>query len=438
MYSQEKNRIYNSIINQLQIKDVVITMLITKIVDNSELNNYDSIKLLSKSIKEKLKDLGIEIQHNKLLNIIAKSIGYQNHHSMKANFGIPDIKNIEIDENDSFIKKLFLIKDEFINKYNFDSTHITTNPSNEHEFKFVFNKEGLKLRSKEKTEINKYLSSYGIKTYKNQILLSKIKYDDIKMVAYNILQQYQNFFEPIWYENDNTLNNYDFLLKNWYMLSYSTIEYRNDSYLIVDSYSSDLYWNIIRNFLEYVFNFGTLKDVEFFENCLKQEYYTQKKETVKNLADSSRVYEWEREKILSSLVKNKDKTIKNTLEAIKYKISIMKYMKPSLEKLESSNNKTIKNIIIGNCDYFFNLENKYDYDSIKEKLFLDLLKKKKTDFFNAMEDSKDSETYQTYYDMHNCIKMITNEIIHLIKMYKDVDKNYSKYLNKFTKKGFIY
>lgn len=61
MYSQEKNRISNSIINQLQIKDVVIAMLITKIVDNSELNNYDSIKLLSKSIKEKLKDLGKDL-----------------------------------------------------------------------------------------------------------------------------------------------------------------------------------------------------------------------------------------------------------------------------------------------------------------------------------------------------------------------------------------
>lgn len=143
------------------------------------------------------------------------------------------------------------------------------------------------------------------------------------MVAYNILQLYQNFFEPIWYENDNTLNNYDSLLNNWYMLSYSTIEYRNDSYLTVDSYSSDLYWNIVRNFLEYVFNFGTLKDVEFFENCLEQKYYTQKKETVKNLADASRVYEWESEKILSSLVKNKDKTIKNTLEAIKYEILII-------------------------------------------------------------------------------------------------------------------
>lgn len=52
-----------------------------------------------------------------------------------------------------------------------------------------------------------------------------------------------------------------------------------------------------------------------------------------------------------------------------------------------------------------------------------------------MEESKDSETYQTYYNMYNCIKMITNEIIHLIKMYKDVDKNYSKYLNEFTKKA---
>lgn len=220
MHPQEKSRMTNSIINQLQIKDVVIKDKMFKIVNEAVLVNYDSLKLLAKNLKNIL-----EIQHSKILNLIAKSLGYQNHHSMKASFDKLNSKNfkIQISENDSVLKKLFLIKDEFIKKFGIEKTYILSEPSNKFEFNFVFNKKGLTLRSKEKIEINRYLNSYGIEVYKTYISISKIPKDNLIKIAFNILKKYNSFFEPIWYENDE-LNSYIHLTKNWSMLSYSDIK----------------------------------------------------------------------------------------------------------------------------------------------------------------------------------------------------------------------
>ena len=70
MHPQETSRMTNSIINQLQIKDVTIKDKIFKIVNEAVLVNYDSLKLLAKNLKNVL-----EIQHSKILNLIAKSLG---------------------------------------------------------------------------------------------------------------------------------------------------------------------------------------------------------------------------------------------------------------------------------------------------------------------------------------------------------------------------
>ena len=63
------------------------------------------------------------------MNIISKALGYQNHHSLKSNLiNLIDIQkdnNLRIDiENDSILKKIFLIKDEFINKFYIEQWHI--------------------------------------------------------------------------------------------------------------------------------------------------------------------------------------------------------------------------------------------------------------------------------------------------------------------------
>lgn len=415
MDRQQKNRMVNSIINQLQIKDVVIKDKMFKIVNEAVLVNYDSLKLLAKSLKNIL-----EIQHSKILNVLAKSLGYQNHHSMKASFDKLNSKDlkIQINENDSVLKKLFLIKNEFIKNFGIEKTYILSVPSNKFQFNFKFNKKGLTLRSKEKIEINRYLNSYGIEVYKTYITISKISKDSLIKIAFNILNKYKSFFEPIWYENDDKLNNYIHLTKNWSMLSYSDIKILNN-YLIVDSYSSDLADKVIINFLDYIFNFGTLKDIEFFENCLIQNTQSFSKKDINKLEDLARVYDWENQQISNSIIKSRTENIRETLEDINYTISIMEYMRTPLKQIEITNNKTIKEIILDNCVYFYNLGNKYNKNVIKEKLFIELLKKEKKDYFDMMEDIEDTDIYLTHHNICNSIEKITDEIFNLLNMYKD-------------------
>ncbi len=69
MHPQQKDRMINSIINQLQIKDVVIKDKMFEIVNEAVLVNYDSLKLLAKNLKNVL-----EIQHSKILNLIEECL----------------------------------------------------------------------------------------------------------------------------------------------------------------------------------------------------------------------------------------------------------------------------------------------------------------------------------------------------------------------------
>lgn len=437
MSTLNKGRISNSISNQLNLENQIIITAINSIVNSANLNGYENLKLLSKTIKDYLKSNSIEFKHSQVLNVISKSLGFQNHHSLKAYFDNPVEDNIEIDiHNDSALKKLFYFRKEFMEKFDIEESHFSHDINKGHEFKFIYDKRAMKLRSKEKQEINKYLREKGIKPYKSIILLCKIKYDDLRRIAFNILQHYQSFFKPIWFEQDDFLNNPIAVRNDWWMSSYSNIEYKSESYLLVDSFSTDLPWHIIINFLNYTFYHGTIEDIEFFEECLKQKTYTREKRTTKTLGEASRIYDWEKEQILSSIVKNKKNSVKDTLNDTSYRIDIQKYMLKHLKEFENKNNKSMKEIIIENCDYFYG-QNNYKDKNIKEKLFSDLLQVKRDNYIDKMEDIEDIEVYRTYHDKYNCIEMLSSKIQSFIKMYKDVEKNYTNYLVKFRKKGYL-
>ena len=138
--------------------------------------------------------------------------------------------------------------------------------------------------------------------------------------------------------------------------------------LIVDSYSNDLPWHMIMNFLDYALNFGTIEDIDFFEKCLKQKNYSSHKRTTKTLAEIENIHNWEQEQVLKSMVKNKVDSIRHTLENIQIQINVQKYMSPYLEEIESKMNKSIKNIIIENCDYFLTLNKNYKKDNHSRKI----------------------------------------------------------------------
>ena len=295
----------------------------------------------------------------------------------------------------------------------------------------------MKLRSKEKIEINKYLKTYGFKPYKNIILLSKIKYDNLRKVAFNILQYYQSFFQPVWHEKDNTLNNYSPIVKDWSMMSYSNINYTGNDFLLVDSYSTDLSWNIVINFLDYAFNFGTLKDIDFFEMCLKQKDYSKSKRTIKTLYEHEKIYDWEKEQVVKEIVKNKEATIKDTLENTQIQINTQQYMYPYLEEFESINSKSIKNIIVENCDYFFKLGKNNKKGNIQKKLHIDFYGLDKNQYIDNMEEIEDIELYKIYHDRYNSIKFLASKIEYIIDIFKDVEENYKAYYSLFRKRGYI-
>lgn len=433
-----KDSIVLSIINQLNIQNKVVISTLKGIINNAIIIDYDSIKLLSKSIKEHLKNNSIEAQHSKVLNIIAKALGYQNHHSLKSNLTIEPKDTIAIDIiNDSTLKKFFILKDEFINKFGIEQLSLSHYVHKGHEFDFIYHKPGMGLRNKEKVELNKYLKSHNIKVYKNTIALCKIKYKNIYTVAFNILQHYQSFFQSIWYENNNTLNDYEYIRDDWHPMAYSDIQI-NNGLLIVDSHSTDLPWNIITNFLDYIFNFGTLQDIEFFEKCLKQDYCTKYPRRTKTLREVSQIRKWENQEVLKSIVKNKTQTIRDTLENVEYKIGIQKYMFPYYQEFKEKSKTTIKQIIIDTCEYFFNLNKKYTLDAIENNLFNVLTGLSKDRYIEHMEEFDDISIYKIYDDRYNSIKHLASEVKYFIKRYEDVEVNYAELYKQYRKKGYMY
>ena len=262
-----------SIVKQLNLTNEVTTTSLSNIIYDSSIDSYEDIKLLSLAIKDYLKTTNISIQHSKVLNIISKALGYQNHHSLKNNYSPPvTINTIEINkDDDSPLKKIFILKDDFIKKFGIEKLEISHYIDKGHEFNFIYYKRGLKIRGKEKQLINDYLRVYNIKVYKTLLPLCKIKYQDLYRVAFNIVQHYMSFFKAVWKENPTRTNSYTQLVDTWNTLSYSNIRHEND-FLLVDSFSTDLPWNIILNFLDYLFKFGTIEDVNFFEACLKQKH----------------------------------------------------------------------------------------------------------------------------------------------------------------------
>lgn len=423
MQTQERDRISNSIINQLQIKDTVICNAISDNVNKAVLVNYDSIKLLSKTLKDKLKLLGFDSQHSIILNVISKALGYQNHHSMKKNFekNPSVIEDIKTSMSDSILKRFFSIKDEFVSKFGIEKLKISNYPDKEYIFDFMYPKQS---STEQKNKIKEYLNSYGIKPIKNTIILTKIPHSKMLEISYQIVKQYRNFFIPIWEENDNTLMNYKHLDKDWSFISYANIKIE-DNYLIVDSYSSDMPQHTINNFLDYLFSDGTLQDVEFFENCLNKTHNFSRYETL-SLEHVARIFDWQDKNELDIIVKNKKEHIKETLESIDMVIPVMPYMHPLLKKIEKelknqTNKKTLKDFIIENCEYFYNVKEKYSKHLIQEKLYIDLLKKDKKSYYEEMNNNK-NEKLEIEYDITcRCIEQLSNTIYNLIDVYNEAE-----------------
>ncbi len=96
MNTINKDSITLSIIKQLKVQDDILISKIKDIILSTNFDSYSLIKRTSTSLKNLLKGHGYDLNHSTILNLIAKSLGFQNHHSLKALF---DKRNEAINQN---------------------------------------------------------------------------------------------------------------------------------------------------------------------------------------------------------------------------------------------------------------------------------------------------------------------------------------------------
>ncbi len=96
MNTINKDSVTLSLIKQLKVQDDILISKIKDIIFSTNFDSYFLIKRTSISLKNLLKDHGYYLNHSAILNLIAKSLGFQNHHSLKALF---DKRNEAINQN---------------------------------------------------------------------------------------------------------------------------------------------------------------------------------------------------------------------------------------------------------------------------------------------------------------------------------------------------
>ena len=238
MYTICNKTIAAALNNQLQLQNKSLETLVTNIILPFDINGYEDIKTMSLNIKKMLRENGIVCQHSKIINMIAKSLGFQNQHSLSKDMNLSTNTNKEkenisytIDlKNDSLLVKLFKAKKTLDKKYEIKKWSIDVFRGASLNFAFIYPRDNMQYA--EKVELNKFLKSSGLKPHKNTISIIKLKFKDIQDIAFNLVLHYRDFFTSIWYEGNNTyINSFD----SWTMVSYNNIKIRED-FICVDDY----------------------------------------------------------------------------------------------------------------------------------------------------------------------------------------------------------
>ena len=411
MHTSQIEVLLKSLCKQLQCTEEALNPKVISLIQESKLYTYGDVKILSLKLKPFLSKNEHPIKYSQVINMLSKALGYENQHSFVA-LSKTNAKTYLGDSQNSTLKSFLILKDEFLKKFKINSWYIGDSSSSKHEFSFIYSL--AKNSEYKKIDINRYLREHGLKPYKNTIPLFKISYAQLHNIAFNIVKYYRSFFHPMWQEHDASMKNYEHIRNDWCMLSYSDIRtFKN--YLIVDGYSTDMPHQTIKDFLMYVFRFGEEEDIDVLEKWLNGENY-QRESKARSFNDYARLYGYVDYKIQHHFFRTRSQTIEEALQDMPNSIDIQAYMLEYFKKFEKNEHKTIKQIIIEQCTFF--QERECTYELVLTKLCIDLLKKTKYELINEAS-AKNQKEFEEIQDQLNCLKELTNQILMLVKMWKE-------------------
>ena len=259
------------------------------LIGTSDIVDYAGIKLLAKNIKNYLVDELYTIKHGQVLNILAKSYGFSNHHSMTASFE----DKVRHYEGTTDVFKIFQVKDELFQLFKDKNITWRVRDDNNDNYFIFYELDDSKRTSESvderldyyktkksneyqaKMAVNKLLRKYNIKPYENKVPLMKLsskKGIDVNKFRDMIVQKYRDFFNPIWIKGgDRQPGDVQPIVDiKWCFLTYENV-FLESGLLHVGSYSSDSAHNETKSFLTFLIRYGEVDDFIFIERLLKQE-----------------------------------------------------------------------------------------------------------------------------------------------------------------------
>jgi hypothetical protein len=369
------------------------------LIGTSDIIDYAGIKLLAKNIKNYLVDESYAIKHGQVLNILAKSYGFSNHHSMTASFkeqvryyeGTTNLFKIFQAREELFelfdsyhidFKVLYYINSglEFILAYSFGN--IPKEPDSIYE-KIEHRQKYKKYKYQAKLKINKLAKEYELKPLKNTLPLMRLfhkKGIDAYKFREIIVKRYKDFFNPVWIEKGEVQSVRS--LQQWFFLTYENISIRSDL-LYVGSYSSDLQWHEIKNFLTFLIRYGEVDDFIFIESLLRQEEILPRVNR-NSLSKNLLLRKYEKFKFIENFIEqyrhSSDSSLKSILESMTFVVSLTKEdmqllnqyaddVKDVISYFDFMNN--LSTILIRCC--IENINEQDRYNKIEKTLYLDFL-----------------------------------------------------------------
>ena len=209
---------------------------------------YDDIKVANGKLHKSLSAETLTVKRTVLLDMVAKAIGFENHHSLKHS----QEKDVSINKlsnfigSDNLLSKFFTMKETisqelhkngmrferfFVDHYSKKITLMLYSPQRY-------------IHSKLQKEMNVFFRSYGFKPYKNLLEFTWAYSPSDPVPAMEIIHCFHAFFRPLWKEGKTNWDASSVLNQSILPISYDSIHNIKDL-IIVDGYSTDMPYDTV-------------------------------------------------------------------------------------------------------------------------------------------------------------------------------------------------
>lgn len=384
------DKIANLVYSQLKIDNTKVMQELKEVFAYNLIFDYSTFKSVSKKVKDIFSKYEIDLGLNKTMNLISKSLGYQNHHSLKVL--IEKTIHIQDIENDfSKLKKLVILKDMLFKELGTSNYLVMDVPGQTHKFNILFTDKNFDSK-----KLSELLKPHGIETYKNTVPLYEVKNMHLQHCAFEVIKRYPEFFTPSFIENKDGSFELVHSSKSWAFYDKYKIQKTKD-FILVDNYSADLYWNPIISLLDYIIKYS---DYEAIANIEKMNSGTNiiYETSARNFNELKDIYLFKKGDLIRHFKSHS--SFSEGLTELIYSTEILGHHKKSLLRAQY-NGRTLKDVII-------------QYAVLKEKSDLSydyLLELMQQDLFSDLENEEE------YLDTKSAVNFLVEEIIYLAECY---------------------